>query len=680
MTSRARGPSRADLAWAGTLLAITVLAYLPALQNGFIWDDNHYVTENLVLRSFDGLQRLWLQPQSVPQYYPVTFTSFWLEYHLWGLQPFGYHFVNVLLHAANAGLLWLVLRRIGVRGAWMAAALFAVHPMQVESVAWITERKNVLSGLFFFAAFLAYLEAETPDVVAGHVGIRWRPYLMALALFIAALLSKSVTCSLPAVLLLVLWWQRGALDRRTVLRLGPMFAVGLIMAGITVWIERYHVGAEGQAFSLTAIARTLVAGRVLWFYPHILLWPHNLTFIYPRWTIDTHVWWQYVFPAAATAAIAALFLARGRIGRGPLVAALCYAGALTPALGFISAYPMRYSFVADHFAYLPIAGLMVLAVAGGARLLDRVPDLSRAPAQVALGGSVLLTLGLLTTAQAGVYRDLRTLWTDTVAKNPGSWMAHNNLGTVLNDAGDVDGAVAHYLESLRLNPDDPEAHTNLGNALAGKGQLDVAISHYRAALQLQPGFATAHHDLGIALKARGRIDEAAAEFREAVRLQPDNAEAHYALGLLSGARGNTDEAINQFTLAAQARPDFADAQYNLAVALGMVGKIDQAVTRYRETLRIRPDDAKAHNNLGTVLAQAGRVDEAVTHFNRALQLNSNYPEARNNLGIALRQAGRLDEAIAEFEEAVRLQPSYAQAQSNLRAALAARDQARSARP
>src|SRR5439155_5966123 len=233
------------------------------------------------------------------------------------------------------------------------------------------------------------------------------------------------------------------------------------------------------------------------FYPRTLLWPHNLTFIYPRWTIDAHVWWQYLFPAAAAAAIAALFLARRRIGRGPLIAVLCYAGALTPALGLIAAYPMRYSFVADHFAYLPIAGLMVLAVAGGARLLDRVPDRSRAPAQVALGGSVLLALGLLTTAQAGVYRDLRTLWTDTVAKNPGSWMAHNNLGTVLNDAGDVDGAVAHYVESLRLNPDDPEAHTNLGNALAGKGQLDAAISHYRVALQLQPGFATAHHDLGI---------------------------------------------------------------------------------------------------------------------------------------------------------------------------------------
>ncbi len=591
--------SRSDLAWGFALVAITLVAYLPALGNGFIWDDNDYVTQNLVLRSLDGLGRLWLEPQSVPQYYPVTFTSFWLEYHLWGLQPFGYHLINILLHGTSAVLLWQVLRRIGVGGAWMVAALFAVHPMQVESVAWVTERKNVLSGLFFFAAFLTYLHAETPDVTDG---IRWRPYLAALALFVGALLSKSVTCSLPAVLLLVFWWQRGTLDQRTALRLVPMFAVGLMMAATTVWLERAHVGAQGQAFSLSALERVLVAGRALWFYPLTFLWPHPLTFMYPRWTIDIHAWWQYVFPVAAAATIAALFLARRRIGRGPLVGALCYAGALTPALGFVNVYPMRYSFVADHFAYLPIVALMILVVFVGDRIMDHLPTQSRAVAAVATSALILLALGTATAAHEDAFRDLRTLWTDTLATNPESWMAHNNLGLLLKEEdGNTDGAIAHYVESLRLTP-NPEAHTNLGLALAGQGQLDQAMSHYRAALQIAPRFPAAHHDLGLALQKQGKIDEAIAEFREAVRPPANYTEAHYALGLLLGGEGNMDAAIVEFTQVVRAQPDRADAHHDLGVALRRAGRLDEAVAEFAEMVRLRPSDDRAQSDLRAAMA------------------------------------------------------------------------------
>jgi tetratricopeptide (TPR) repeat protein len=629
--------------------AIALVAYLPALRNGFIWDDNDYVTENLVLRSVDGLRRLWLDPQSVPQYYPVTFTSFWLDYHLWGLEPFGYHLVNILLHAASAVLLWRVLAQLGIRGAWMAAALFAVHPMQVESVAWVTERKNVLSGLFFFAAFLMYLRAETPELVAGTVRIRWQPYLASLALFVGALLAKSVTCSLPAVLLLVFWWQRGTLDRRTVLRLLPMFAVGLVMAAVTAWMERYHVLTdvltEGPEFSQSLVERVLIAGRALWFYPRTLIWPRGLAFMYPRWTIDARAWWQYAFPAAAAAVIAALYVARHRIGRGPFVAALCYIGALTPALGFIDVYPMRYSFVADHFAYLPIVALIVMLPTAGLRMMDFLPDRSRRAVALSVGAAVLLVLGAATASYARSFQDMRTLWTDSLASNPESWLAHNNLGRILDDDRNIEGATAEFLESLRVHP-SPEAHTNLGIVLARQGRHDEAAGHYRAALALSPRFAAAHMNLGIVLRDQGRVDEAIAEFREAFRPPYTFIEARYALALLLGGRGNLDEAIAQFSEVVKAEPNRTDAQYNLGVALQKVGRLEEAMARYRETLRLEPENANAHNNLG----------------------------------VALRQTGRLDEAIAEFTEAVRLRPSSDQAQSNLRAALAARGGTRPTTP
>ncbi|MGB7217318.1 MAG: tetratricopeptide repeat protein [Vicinamibacterales bacterium] len=667
-------PAQADrtagLAWGALLILITVVAYLPSLRNGFIWDDDDYVTKNLVLRSLDGLRQLWLEPRSVPQYYPVTFTSFWLEYRLWGLQPLGYHATNILLHAASALLLWRVLGRIGVAGAWFAAALFAVHPMQVESVAWVTERKNVLSGLFFFAAFLTYLRAEDREAAT----IRWGPYLGALALFAAAVLSKSTACSLPAVLVLVLWWKRRSLDAQTIWRLIPMFIVGLSMAGTTVWLERYHVGANGPEFQFSALERVLVAGRVLWFYPGTFVWPTTLAFMYPRWAIDTSVWWQYLFPLGAAATIAALFQARERLGEGPLVGALCYAGVLTPALGFINVYPMRYSFVADHFAYLPVVALMVFAAAAGAWILARVPEASRWAAGTLGGAVTLLVLGILTSAHTRAFRDPRTLWTDTLSKNPASWMAHNNLGMLLKEDGKTAEAIAHYVEALRLNPDSPEAHTNYGVVLVGEGQIDEAISHYRAALRTEPRFPDAHHNLGMALESQGQSDTAIEELRAAIRWRPNYVESHHALGILLGRKGQIDDAIAEFTTVVEADPARADGQYNLGVALAMTGKTDQAAARFRETLRLRPLDAKAHHNLGTMLSQSGSLDEAMVHFNRALEIAPEYFDAHNNLGLALRRAGRLDEAIAHFTEAVRLRPTDEGAKGLLRAAVAAREQ------
>jgi len=358
LTPRARA-----ILWGILILALAATAYAPALRGDFVWDDDDYVTDNPTLTNLDGLRRIWLEFGATPQYYPLVYTTFWIEYHIWQLHPFGYHLTNVLLHMVNALLLWAILRRLAVPGAWLAAAIFAVHPVHVESVAWITERKNVLSGAFYLSSMLLYLRFAGigPDRPSGRR--RWAYFVLALLLFACALLSKSVTCTLPAALVLLLWWRRRRLRASDLWPLIGWLVVGLLMALTTVWMERHHVGTRYIDWSLSPLDRCLIAGRAVWFYAAKLLWPAKLTFFYPRWHIDAGLWWQYLFPLAAVAVIAALWWLRSRLGKGPLVAVLLFVGTLTPALGFVDVYPMRFSFVADHFQYLASAGLIALGAA-----------------------------------------------------------------------------------------------------------------------------------------------------------------------------------------------------------------------------------------------------------------------------------------------------------------------------
>ena len=322
------------------------------MQGGFIWDDNDHVTHNTAVQNPSGPADIWRRLGSTPQYYPLVFTSFWIEHALWGLNPFGYHLNNVLLHLLNAFLLWRVLLRLSIPAPWLAAAVFALHPLQVESAAWITERKNILSAVFYLGALLAYLRFAQIGPPARSAAAGWRCYALALLLFVAALLSKTVTCSLPAVILLLLWWKRGRVSWRAFVPLLPMLAIGVGMGLMTVWIEKSHIGATGSEWDLSWIERTLIAGRALWFYLGKLVWPADLMFWYPRWRIDVGEWQQFIYPAAFAGLTAALWISRRRIGRAPIVSLLIFSGTLMPALGFFDVYPMRFSFVADHFQYL----------------------------------------------------------------------------------------------------------------------------------------------------------------------------------------------------------------------------------------------------------------------------------------------------------------------------------------
>jgi Flp pilus assembly protein TadD len=510
--------------WQGGLLVLLVLlAYLPALHGGFIWDDDAYVTNNLTLHDLGGLQRIWFEIGAVPQYYPMVHTTFWLEYHLWGLHPFGYHLINVLLQATAAMLLWRVLLRLRIQGAWLAASLFALHPVGVESVAWITERKNVLSAVFYFTAALAYLRFAAWEEPGGPNRLRWRWYRVALVLFLAALFSKTVTCSLPAALLLVCWWKQGHVPRRDVWPLLPFFALGMGLGLMTAWMEKFNVGAQGAEWSLSLADRCLIAGRALWFYAGKLAWPAPLTFIYPRWKIEPAAWWQWLFPMAAAGVVAGLWLARRRLGKGPLVAVLFFAGTLGPALGFVDVFPMRYSFVADHFQYLASVGLTTLCAAG----LVRIPRI--------IPAALIVLLGVLTWRQAGIYRNLEILWRDTLAKNPDCSMAYNNLGSLLYDQGHMEEAMEYYRKAIQIDPNNCEAFINLGIAFAARGESDKAIESYRRAIQIHPNDCDTLNNLGSTLAREGRIDQAIKNYRQAIQINPNHCSALNNLALLLAA-------------------------------------------------------------------------------------------------------------------------------------------------
>jgi protein O-mannosyl-transferase len=592
--------ARKKWAWIfGAFLVLAVaIAYQQVWHAGYIWDDDSYVTKNATLRDLHGLWRIWFEVAATPQYYPLVHTSFWIEHHLWGLNPLGYHLVNLVLHGLAAILLWRVLVRLGIPGAWLAAAIFALHPVEVESVAWITERKNVLSAVFYFAAAMTYLRFESGRDSEKQGGQRWYLYVASLFLFVLALLSKTVACSLPAALLLVRWWKSGRIKSRDVLPLLPFFAFGLGLGLLTAWLEKHHVRAEGDEWALTFGQRSLIAGRALWFYASKILWPANLTFIYPRWDVSAAFGWAWLFPSAFAAVVGTLWQMRARIGRGPLVAVLFFAGTLFPALGFINVFPFRYSFVADHFQYLAGVGLIILAAAGLVRLPRFISPI------------VLAVLAVLTWKQVSIYRGLETLWTDTVEKNPESWMVQNSYAAVLMEKGQIDDALLHFQKALELNPESIVAHSDLGYLLLQKGRVDESFAQLQKALEIEPNYAAAHFNLANTLLQLGRIDEAVFHLEKALALNPSDAEAQKNLAwvLATCPDARVRDGTKAVELAESA--DLAESRdptivTTLAAAYAETGRFADAIRTAERALQLATDSGnvalangiRAHINL-----------------------------------------------------------------------------------
>ena len=681
---------------AGLLLVVmVVVTFAPALRNQYIWDDDAYVTTNLNLRTPGGLYSTWFEPFSLPQYYPLVHTTFWLEYQSWQLDPLGYHIDNMLLHAVGVLLAWRVLLRLGIPWAWLGAALFAVHPVAVESVAWITERKNVLSEALVLASVLCYLRfapvvESTSDSPPERR--RWLYYALSFVLFLGALLSKTVVASMPAVLLVVIWWRRGRIGWRDVLPLLPFIALGAGMGMVTAWLERIHVGAEGDEWSFTRAERVLIAGRAVWFYTTKLAWPQPIVFFYPRWDIDGGVWWQYLFPAAAIAFAIALWAVRKRIGRGPLAAALIFGGVLVPAIGFFNVFPFRYSFVADHFQHHAMLALLALA-ASGCALMDRwlaapsgVVDAKAEPATFGLNtaqyvwrsglGAVLCVLAAISFRQCFTYYDVETLYTDVMNKNPTAWIAYSNLGAHLLREKRADEAITLLRNGLAIAPKSPLTHLNYGRAIFNKGlregfepgQLDEIIEHFQDAIRLEPRLLQARVSLAEALSQQHRNDEARENLTIVLDRQPNNVYALSAMGSLLVAEKRWEDAKRYFEQAVEYGPRSVDAQHGLGLVLVNLGKPQEAIPHLQIAAQLNPDSHEVHCVWADALHALGDLRTAVDQYNEALRLKPDYLNALSNLGVTYGQLGDADRAIQCLQRVVELDPEFNQAKVNLNSA------------
>ena len=642
----------------GALLVVTLAVYQPAWHGGVLWDDDQHLTTS-VMASADGLRRIWCELGATPQYYPLVHSIFWAMNQMWGHDTTAYHFVNIVLHATSAFLIALLLGRLAIPGAVFAAFLFAVHPVHVESVAWITELKNTLSTVFYLGSALVYVRFDE--------GRRGRDWALAFVLFALALLSKTVAATLPVSLLIVFWWKRGEIQwRRDVRPLAPFLALAVAAGTLTSWVERTFIGARGVEFDLSFVERSLLAGRAVWFYAAKLVWPAGLAFTYPRWEVSQEVWWQYLYPIAL-GVVAAIFWKMRVRTRAPLAALLLYVAALGPALGFVNVFPFRYSFVADHFQYSASIAVLALLAAAGVGIAARW---TASPALKAIAAAVVLApLAVLTWQHSHQYVSAEALYRTTIERNPRAWMAHHNLGEMKLRGSDAElqEAIGHIEASLRINPNHVEAHNSLGFAYQRLGRNADARREYVEALRLGPGFWSAHNNLGTLAYAEGRLDEAISEYRVAIRLGPADPESRRNLGIALERAGRLSEAEGEYRAALALGDEPARAHDNVGYVLLRQRKFDEAVPHLKEAIRLRPNLAASHGSLASALHGLNRLDEAIAAYRAALAFppDASTPGIHNALGVALAQRGLVTEAIAEFREALRLNPNLTEARENL---------------
>jgi tetratricopeptide (TPR) repeat protein len=640
--------------WGLLLIAFVFIAYAPVFHAGFIWDDESHLTRNPCIVGPLGLKEIWTSTQAV--YYPLVLTTFWVLHKFVGLNPLPYHILNVLMHAGSAVLLWRVLRQLGVRGAWLGAALWALHPVMVQSVAWVTELKNTQSCLFYLLSIYCFLNWEKQSQITQTRRVEVSlMFGLSLLCFVLATVSKPSVVMLPAVLALCVWWRRRRIQWRDAVALAPFVAISALASAWTIWEQKFHARAVGPDWAQNWPERLIIAGRAIWFYLAKLFWPHPLIFIYPRWHLQPSQFTAYLPLLLALMGLIALWFLPGKAGRAVFFAGAYYVISLFPVLGFFSIYFFRYSFVSDHFQYLASMGPLALVAAAGSEGFNRLAvseSLGRGMAFLRLGlcTVVLLLLGILTWQQTAVYHDLITLYTATLAQNPGCWMAHYNLGIALRDRGETDQAITHYRQAIALRPGYAEAHYNLGRLLAEKGEFNDAVDHYQAALAINPDDAEAHNNLGATFVQQGRVDDAIGHYQKALAIQPDYAEASCNLADALLSKADIDGAIIHYLTCVAALPNQPDAQYNLASALLRKGRIDEAIVHYEKVLELLPENANARVNLGSAFLAKDRVVDAITEYKEALRLAPENVAAQSNLAWLL--ATSPDPSLRNGPEAV----------------------------
>jgi Tfp pilus assembly protein PilF len=623
------------------LVVATLATYGDLRNHQFVFDDHLYVADNPPVKAGLTLTGLvWaFTTKHAGFWIPLTWLSLMMDSQLFGLHAGGYLLTNLLFHIANSLLLflWLLYLTRTLGRSFLVAALFALHPLHVESVAWVTERKDVLSTFFWLLTMWAYVwYAERP---------RLGRYLLTVVCFCLGLMAKPMLVTLPFVLLLLDYWPLGRWQRkssisakksqgpkpepvfplgRLILEKAPLFVLAVIFSMVTFYAQKQ----EGAMFPLKAlpIAERLANALVAYVsYLGKMVWPANLAVFYPL--PEHHLpLWQ---PLVAGLALAGLsFWALRQAQRHPylLVGWFWYLCTLLPVIGLVQVGEQA---MADRFTYVPSIGVFIAVVWGMADLASRW---RASRFLLPAGAAVVLSAFMICTwVQVSYWRDSISLYEHTLKVTKGNSFIHNGLGVALVAQGKLDQAITHYNEALRLKPDYDEAHNNLGIALARQNKLDQAITHYEEALRLQPDYAEAHNNLGLALEAQGNLDQAVVQYTEALRLNPDDAKSHN----------------------------------NLGIALAKLGKLDQALAQFDEALRLNPDDAETHNNLGIALTKLGKLDQALAQFDEALRLNPDYEAARINLGLALAKLGRIDEAITIFQDALKNNPNDDRAQKML---------------
>lgn len=652
------GTNRRRAILAGLALGLlAVVPYFPAVPGEFLWDDAAF-TDAAAVREPSGLADIWFSPTALENeghYWPLVYTTFWLEHRLWGFDPVPFHLTNLLLHLLNTLLLWRLFRRFGIPGAWVAAAVFAVHPVHVESVAWVIERKDVLSALFYLTAASAWLRfVETP---------RTRTYVLSLGLFTAGLLSKSIVVTLPAALLIAGWWRRGRVLASDLRRLAPFAFVAVV---VTLADLSFYAGREPLAFGFSFVERALLAARALWTYALKLVWPSPLPVIYPKWEVGAADPLGWLALLGAPALAAALWFGRRRFGRGPLAGALFFAVTLSPVLGFVDYGYLQFAFLADRYQYLASIGLTTALVAGAAAFAARRPGAVTLGARTA-AGLVLALLSVLTWRQAGIYRNEITFFSHIVAENPEARAAHRNLTIALLAADRPEEALETGRVALDREPDSADDLNNLGLALLRLERFEEAADYFKRTRTVDPRYPNAAQNLAETLRKQGRYEEAVAAYREVLAIDGDFALAHAGMGETLFHLERYDESLTALERALALQPNLPMAatlhrlQGRSAQALGR----PEAAGLYERALETAPRDTESLNRLAMLHFGEERYEEALTRYRALLEILPEDAQTHANLGATLFHLDRLDEAIHSFERAVALDPAAKQPRTDL---------------